>query len=236
MLFKGLLKRYIDPRILGFLDYLRSDDVDRNWSGEFNGQQCRKRIFGELVAVFDFDYIVETGTFRRVTTEYFATMYDRAIHTIESEARNFGYAKARLWRRRNVEQYFGDGEEILQSLFESKTLCGSGFYYLDSHWGDNLPLSGEVSVRSKHDPDAVILIDDFQVPEDNGYKYDDYGGGKVLNLDYLMPIINAASLLVFFPSFTSEEETGAKRGSVLLAAGGRESALQHMKSVHRWIV
>jgi hypothetical protein len=235
MVLKKILKPYIDPRILGFVDYLRSDEADRNWGGELNGQECRKTLLGELLAVCNFNYIVETGTFRGVTTEYFSTVHRRTIHSIEADARNFGYAKARLWRLKNVYQYFGDSRGRLLMLFEAKILSGSGFYYLDAHWGDDLPLAEEVSLIAKYDPEAVVLVDDFQVPDDAGYEYDDHCSGNKLNLDYLMPVIEAASLSVFFPASSSEEETGAKRGSVVLGASQRAASLQSIRSIRQWL-
>ena len=61
------------------------------------------------------------------------------------------------------------------------------------------------------------MIDDFKVPGDNGYKYDDFGGGKVLCLEYLEPLIKKLNLGVFFPAIRAEQETGEKRGCVVMA-------------------
>lgn len=59
------------------------------------------------------------------------------------------------------------------------------------------------------------MIDDFQVPGDEGYSYDDYGPGKRLCLDYLQPL-SQFKLTAFFPTLPSREETGGKRGCVVL--------------------
>ena len=62
------------------------------------------------------------------------------------------------------------------------------------------------------------MIDDFNVPGDDGYGFDNYGAGRVLNMDYIRQckINNAA---IFFPNVSSKWETGAKRGSVVLVSG-----------------
>jgi len=64
--------------------------------------------------------------------------------------------------------------------------------------------------------DAVVLVDDFQVPFDIGYAYDDYGKGAALTVDYIW---NNARIPVqmYFPYTPSAEETGTKRGCVVLA-------------------
>lgn len=64
----------------------------------------------------------------------------------------------------------------------------------------------------------VLLMDDFQVPGDVGYEYDDYGPGKALTVDYLAPVVRRHGLSVFFPKADSTEETGKKRGYCVVAS------------------
>jgi hypothetical protein len=64
----------------------------------------------------------------------------------------------------------------------------------------------------------LALIDDFQVPDDPGYTYDDFGPGKALTCGYIRPAIRTFGLHTFFPSANSANETGYKRGSVMLVA------------------
>ena len=61
------------------------------------------------------------------------------------------------------------------------------------------------------------MVDDFQVPFDAGYGYDDYGSGRVLTADYIEPIVAAHGLRVLYPSTPSVHETGERRGCVVLA-------------------
>ena len=66
-------------------------------------------------------------------------------------------------------------------------------FYLDAHWNDHLPLREEVELALKHFAKAVLIIDDFAVPDDPGYAFDDYGPGKALTLDYLARAERAAA-------------------------------------------
>ena len=58
------------------------------------------------------------------------------------------------------------------------------------------------------------MIDDFEVPDTN-FGYDTRLGYK-LNLDLLDSLIKKYQLTTYFPRQDSKEETGSKRGMVLL--------------------
>jgi len=89
------------------------------------------------------------------------------------------------------------------------------FFYLDAHREDDLPLREELEIIFTYWQRPIVMIDDFQVP-DSDYAFDDYGPGKTLNLDYLQPVIAAYNISVFFPAVDVAEETGVKRGCVVL--------------------
>ena len=96
---------------------------------------------------------------------------------------------------------------------------GRGFFYLDAHWNADLPLREEVSTILEHCPDYVIAIDDFHVPHDEGFGYDDYGPGARLDVSYLEPAL-AGDSRVFLPGYSSENETGARRGIAIVCKEG----------------
>jgi hypothetical protein len=93
---------------------------------------------------------------------------------------------------------------------------GPVFLYLDAHGFGDLPLAEEVDLAFRYWPEAVVMIDDFAVPDDPGYAFDDYGGGHALTLDYLAAngVLPAG---VWFPACAAGAETGARRGCVVLA-------------------
>ena len=68
------------------------------------------------------------------------------------------------------------------------------FFYLDAHWNDDLPLADEIDIIFSRCPWAVVMIDDFEVPSDPGYQFDDYGPGKALVLGYIRPAVLAHEL------------------------------------------
>ena len=57
-------------------------------------------------------------------------------------------------------------------------------------------------------------------PGDDGYGFDDYGVGKRLSLEYLGSQLKQEGLQPFFPYLPSSQETGAKRGCVVVTRNG----------------
>jgi hypothetical protein len=163
--------------------------------------------------------ILETGTYLGTTTELMAKT-GIAIVSVERDARNFGFARMRLRRFRNVEVRLGDSRvEARRALhFHRSALQSRPFFaYLDAHWNEDLPLAEELDIVFQHCPTAVVMVDDFRVPDDPGYGYDDYGRGKALDELYVRPAVAAHRLAVLYPVLRSTEETGQRRGCAVLA-------------------
>lgn len=112
----------------------------------------------------------------------------------------------------------GDSRELLRRLARDVTVPKDRvFFYLDAHWGDDLPLREELAIIGKAWSKPVLLIDDFEVPGDPGYGFDDYGPGKTLTMSYLAcDELQGYACLV--PALRSDDETGACRGCVVLVA------------------
>lgn len=215
----------------GSLDYLRHPERGERWGGPFNGQRARVALFESIAVKCSPVAIVETGTYLGTTTEYLAATR-LPIYSVEYDRRTYGFAKTRLWRQRNVHLKRGDSRAALRAWLDGPlhNYCGGPvLFYLDAHWEPDLPLSGELAVIFDRRSNAIVMIDDFNVPFDNGYGYDDYGEGKALVPKYIEPAVRSYQLRVFYPSTPSAEETGARRGCVVLV---REALLiRKMKSL-----
>jgi hypothetical protein len=109
---------------------------------------------------------------------------------------------------------------VLKALFDGPLATPNDsplFAYLDAHWNADLPLAEELEIIFSRRPEAVVMVDDFEVPGDVGYSYDDYGPNKALDADYIAPVVARHYLERFYPSTPSEAETGMKRGCVVLS-------------------
>jgi hypothetical protein len=204
-------------RLLGAFEYWFRPQLRAEFGGPLNGSAIRRDAFAALHRLCPRKGIVETGTYRGDTAEFFAQT-GLPVYTAELSPRLTGFCRARLWRRKNVRVYQGDCRSFLNALAADPAVPKKDvFFYLDAHWYDDLPLRDEVATIFRHWADPVVMIDDFQVPDDPGYRYDDYGEGRALTLGYLAPVAHLG-YRVYFPAPPSGAEVGLKRGWVLLAA------------------
>jgi hypothetical protein len=187
-----------------------------------NGQTSRLEAVGQILFGCGIEQIVESGTFRGTTTEWLGR-FGLPVTTIEANQQNFHFSKLRLGPQRNVRVEMGNSAEVLRSLVHRMDTSLRTFFYLDAHWEDYLPLHDEIEVIGENFGAAVILIDDFEVPGDPGYGFDDYGPGKALTTEYLKGCLTPG-MKVFYPSTPAKEETGQPRGWVALTAHAEMAA------------
>ncbi len=218
------------------LEFRFDKSLGTEFGGPFNGQVFRQAIFNELTKNIDFAGIVETGTFRGITTAYMAEHSPARIFSVEFEPRFFHYAKRYLRWHKNVRVANADSRAFLDGLIKDSAVPKSRvFFYLDAHWNEDLPLYEEVKLIRENWKDVVIMIDDFEVPDDPDYKFDDYGDGKKLCLDYLGADL-VASWAVYFPKGRAADDTGIKRGCVVLASPGLRSEIDGIRSLRPYDV
>jgi hypothetical protein len=209
--------------------YRPADDIG------FNGQRHRKQIFKDIQAALPIEAIAETGTWLGNTTAYMAQTAGRPVHSCELNPRFHALAKMRLADVKDTHLELKDSRGFLKALQTTPVAQKSTFFYLDAHWYDDLPLAEEMEIISAGWRRFAVMIDDFKVPDDPGYTYDDYGPGKALALELLQPSIQKHQLSVWFPSARSADETGNRRGCVVLASPGEFSEkLSRVASLRTW--
>jgi hypothetical protein len=217
------------------LDYWRRPGWREPWGGPFNGQAFRQRLVAELCSCVTFAAIVETGTYRGSTTAHLWRITRLPVHSFETRPRDHGFARARLGLARGVHLHRGDSRMGITALAGSAARPnGPVFFYLDAHWGEDVPLREEVALAFRDWGQAVTMIDDFAVPDDPGYGFDDHGPGQALTLAYLGPWA-APPTAVWFPACVSSAETGARRGCVVLARDPEViRRIDAMRTLRRW--
>jgi hypothetical protein len=218
MLLRHATRFLLPDQVKGYLDYYRFPQRRDSWGGAFNGQARRQEQFISILQSLGPKAIVETGTYRGTTTAYLAQA-GLPVYTVEGHARNYGFARRHLLHYKNVVMFKSDSRVGLRRILETalrEKLQDSLFFYLDAHWNDDLPLAQELNIILSACVRPVVMIDDFQVPGDAGYAFDDYGGTNVLKAEYIASSVERYGLSRLYPSAPSERETGAKRGSVVL--------------------
>jgi hypothetical protein len=183
-----------------------------------NGQAGRREIVRDLISVLNFDAVVETGTFRGTTTEFLAHTTGAPVHTVESNARFHEFARRRLAELPGVHVELGDSRSFLRRLSVDASLAEcTVLFYLDAHWAEDLPLRDELAIIAPAWERAVVIVDDFAVPDDPGYTYDDYGPGRALVESYL-PAAEIRGWGRHYPALPASAESGWKRGCIVLSS------------------
>ncbi len=166
--------------------------------------------------------VIETGTFRGISTAWLAAHCDAPVWSCEVEEVYLLQAHRRLAEFDNVILEHSDSRTFLRRVVSLLKADRPSFFYLDAHWKDDLPLRDEIGIIFAAQPRAVIMIDDFRIPEDTGYAWDDYGPGVRVDATALVGVLpEGASLYV--PVLPSQKETGAKRGCCVIALDTREA-------------
>lgn len=217
------------------VDYLikSPEYVDSEEYG-FNAQAGRKQIFNDLIAAFDFEVIIETGTWVGNTTGYMAEKSKLPVYTSELNDRFQGIAKMRLKAYQDISFALQDSRDFLRAFAGTETQTKRAFIYLDAHWYDDLPLDEELRIIAKLWQDYVIMIDDFGVPTDADYRFDNYGKGFALCLRDFAATFKALDLDCFFPVLPAAQETGKKRGCVILARGENTQRLLQIPTLAQY--
>lgn len=200
----------------GVLGYWRFPEQRDAWGGAFNGQGNRIAIFDELNAIYRFRRAFESGTYRGTTASFLASAIGGRVWTAEIDPWSFGFCQARFLLDRRIKTIFGDSRQALPRVMPRLRTQEPSFFYLDAHWGEELPLRREIETILAEAARAVVMIDDCQVEGDSGYGYDDYGTARAITLDYIRAASRRFGPRLFFPRLAATHETGERRGCAIL--------------------
>ena len=214
----SLVKRLPDP-LAARID-LRRPSVAKGFTGPMNGQVHRVAAVTAMLATVPHDLIVETGTHRGTSTVWFRERSKAPIITIEASGRFATYSYQRLRTLPDTRVIHGDSSVWLRRLAKGKkpVTATQPWFYLDAHGGGSLPLRFEMLEVASCWAQFCAVVDDFQVPDDPGYEYGAYGPGFALTTDVLVGL-DLAGTHAFWPSAKAADDTGHRRGMLVLARG-----------------
>jgi hypothetical protein len=188
-----------------------------------NGSVNRKQIFAELLRTYNFSCILETGTYLGDSAGYFAQTAGIPVHSAEINPLLHSLARSRLRHVQPITLHNCDSRAFLRDMASRRDLTeGECFFYLDAHWGSDYPLPEEVALIASHWRRFVVMVDDFQVPGDDGYAFDRCGLFKRMNLALIGDSLRRHNLTAYFPSLPGREDTtpGNPKGFVILSDSG----------------
>ena len=213
-----------------FIDHL-NPSLRASWGGPLNGQARRQEMMRELVSLFNPKVIVETGTYRGTSTDFLRGIGNADIHTVEHDERFFRYSQIRFRNDPRVRVVHGDSRDYLERMSRTSAFPKERvLFYLDAHWDDDLPLWEELTCIQRAWTRSVIVVDDFQVPNDEGYGYDDWGAGKSLT-EGLLPAAALSHYIILYPLAPSSQETGMRRGCAVLVSPDLDDVVSRMTTL-----
>ncbi len=187
--------------------------------GAFNGSEGRKRVFEEVLKKYRFSCIIETGTHIGETTGYLSVKSNKPVYSCETNKNMYSLARMRLKNIPGIYLYHSDSRECIKELSNNpETVNKEVFFYLDAHWEKDCPVVEEIELIASRWETFVIMIDDFQVPGDEGYGYDWYSPFRKMNISLIRPAIKKHKLRAFFPAIPSAQASVQPnpRGFVIL--------------------
>jgi predicted O-methyltransferase YrrM len=201
--------------------------TDAFWG--MNRQFVRTSILLKLLKGLDIDAFVETGTHRGATCFLIASQTTLPIYSSEVNSDYFRFAQRLLLPfGKRIHLFNGDSVVFLKEVLQAKRFR-KPFVYLDAHWYEKLPLRDELRTILSNCQDFVIAVDDFVVPHDPGFGYDVYNGAP-LNLELVKDVLSGSGvhMSVWFPSYSSQLETGRRRGWTLFMSQTDEDQVRDL--------
>lgn len=177
---------------------------------------------GDLYVLKLVDYLmgyaqafIETGTYMAQTATYVARNYPHIpLFTCEPDPKRYEDVRNQLSSYPQARVYQQFSPEFLQQTHTAHPeLCRqTNLYWLDAHgFGFNdWPLRQEVQFITKNVSNALILIDDFRVPDRPEFAFDAYNG-QACSLEFIHPAIEPGrKYYVIYPTY--REKTSKAHG------------------------
>lgn len=196
-----------------------------NWFQEygtrmFNGNVLRAKIIQGIVETARCNVLIETGTSHAATAVGAGRFLGIPVWSCENSTIDYMISKSITAGMHGIKLYKQDSRDfvnfITQRLIRDPM---TPIFYLDAHEGrldaHSLPLLDELEALSLLET-FVVVIDDFQVPQDNNFEFGTYGEVSIEISLIRKVLLSAGIKRCFFPSYLSSEETGFVTGFCIL--------------------
>ena len=155
------------------------------------------------------DVFVETGTNVGSTLAYFAQRYPNIpCLSCEPDLEAFRHAHENVSGLTNITLYNQTSQQFLETLSEKhpEIFTKKVLFWLDAHgYGFQWPLKEELAFITKKFKQALILIDDFKVPNKEMFGYDEYDG-QICSYDYIKDSLSRLdrTYQLYYPNYTEK--------------------------------
>lgn len=187
----------------------------------FNRECIRAYIFWRLHQRFSCTSFVETGTFLGYTSAFVRRAFKTPVFTSEINATRYLVSRAYLAWALGTTISHSSSTDFLARVCDESTIGNNPMFYLDAHWEEYMPLPDELATVAKQCEKALILIDDFYVPWEPRFLYDEYPDVRI-DLETLDRSLGALrkDISVYLPAYSPDQDpTGKGIGFAVVLMG-----------------
>ena len=187
----------------------------------FNRECIRAYIFWRLHQHFQCTSFVETGTMYGNTSGFVRRAFRTAVFTSEIHPTYHLVSRANLFWASGITSCRSDSVEFLKTICREPVIGSNPMFYLDAHWYENMPLPDELVCIGDRCEKGVILIDDFLIPWEPRYRYDEYPGLRIsLEVINTTLKVQRKDVSVYLPNYSPDQDpTGLGIGFAVILMG-----------------
>jgi len=180
---------HLREELASFTPFLIKEDGIAREELAFHGDEIWREMVARLIDFFNPTSIIETGTFKGHTTSYLANIFEGNVFSCEVVGMYYRESRYCLRNRGNVKIFHGSSSKVLNKLVAENLLGYTPLFFLDAHWYSYWPLCDELAVIKKL-PRAIIMIDDFRVPQRPNFGYESQAKNGII-VDCSLDMISA---------------------------------------------
>lgn len=186
----------------------------------FHGDEYLIKVIDECCK--DVTQFVETGTNVGSTLHYFALKYQNIqCFSCEPHLESYALAKSKINNLNNVIIKNIISPDFLHQCLSEKMYAKNTVFWLDSHgYGFTWPLKEEIEFITDKFETGYIFIDDFKVPDQLQFAYDEYDN-QVCDWDFIKDSLKQKrDYLILYPKYDKRtSKIHPLRGWVLIVFG-----------------
>jgi hypothetical protein len=165
---------------------------------------------------------VETGSGHGHTAGFVRRVFGVPVFTCDINILHYFISRAHLFWANQIEFHRLDSPEFLRRVCSEAVIGSNPIFYLDAHWYSHVPLANELQVIADDCCRGIVVIDDFFVPTDARFGYDQYPGFRI-DMDVINSTIKMRrknNVQVYLPAYGADRETGSNvRGFAVVVFG-----------------
>jgi glycosyltransferase involved in cell wall biosynthesis/predicted O-methyltransferase YrrM len=171
----------------------------------FHGDPHYRDLVTSLIKTCKPTHFIEMGTFLGRSSGFIAKNYPGlSVVTAEVNPTFAEIAQHRLTGS-NTTSVVSDSVAFLSSYLPTLPHDAKLLIYLDSHWYDSWPLVEELELLDTYCNQLILIIDDFKVPGQPQFIYDNYGDEKVCDWEHTYKAMNNRFVGGVFPKYSKHD-------------------------------